>query len=76
MPRAQRRALARPLADFARLYPARREAMARAFQTGSYTLQEIADHFGVHYSSVSRAVRRLETAKGAEGDLPIPLGDA
>lgn len=50
VPRAQRRSLARPLADFARRYPDRREAMARAFQTGVYSMQEIADHFGVHYS--------------------------
>jgi predicted DNA-binding protein YlxM (UPF0122 family) len=31
--------------------------MARAFLTGIYSMQEIADHFGVHYSKVSRAVR-------------------
>jgi hypothetical protein len=47
VPRAQRRLLAKPLADFARLYPVRREAMARAFQTGVYSMQEIADYFGV-----------------------------
>jgi len=38
--------------------------MARAFQTGVYSMQEIADAFGVHYSTVSRAVRRLEGGKG------------
>ena len=27
-------------------------------------MQEIADAFGVHYSTVSRAVRRLEGGKG------------
>ena len=60
VPRAQRRPLAKPLADFARRYPERREAMARAFRTGVDSMQEIADYFGVHYSTVSRAVRRLE----------------
>ena len=35
--------------------------MARAFRTGVYTMQEIADFFGVHYATVSRAVRWLET---------------
>ena len=64
VPRAQRRPLAKPLADFARRYPDRGEAMARAFQTGVYSMQEIADAFGVHYSTVSRAVRRLEGGKG------------
>jgi transposase len=33
-------------------------------------MQEIADYFGVHYSTVSRAVRRLETGSGSEADLP------
>jgi|GEM_PF-2489643 len=32
-------------------YPGRREAMARAFQTGVYTMREIADYFGVHYAT-------------------------
>ena len=61
VPRAQRQPFAKPVAEFARRYPDRPEAMARAFQTGVYTMQEIADYFGVHYSTVSRAVRRLET---------------
>jgi len=60
VPRKQRRPLARPLGHYERAYPDRREAMARAFLTGVYTMQEIADHFGVHYSTVSRAVRSFE----------------
>jgi transposase len=42
----------------------RREAMARDFQTGVYSMQEIANPFGVHYSTVNRAVRRLEAGNG------------
>jgi hypothetical protein len=45
IPRAQRRPLARALSHFARTYPDGREGMARAFLTGVYTMQEIADHF-------------------------------
>jgi len=70
VPRAQRRPLAPPLAHFAHCYPDRREAMARAFQTGVYSMQEIADHFGVHYSTVSRAVRLLETGNAPAVGLP------
>jgi hypothetical protein len=51
--RAQRRPLAKSLANFARGYPVRHEAMARAYQTGVYSMQEIAIYFGVHYSTVS-----------------------
>lgn len=60
VPRVQRRVLAKPLAEFAAAYPLRREAMARAFLTGAYTMQEIAEHFRVHYSTVSRAVSWLD----------------
>lgn len=60
VPRAQRRPLAKSLAEFARCYPDRREAMAQAFATGVYSMQEIAAFFGVHYSTVSRAVRQFE----------------
>ena len=51
---------AKPLSDFAGRYPVRREAMARAYQTGVYSMQEIADYFGVHYSTVSRAVSGIK----------------
>ncbi len=69
VPRAQRRPLANPLTNFARRYPVRHEAMARAFQTGVYTMKEIADYFGVHYSTVGRAVLRLEHENGSTEDL-------
>jgi hypothetical protein len=60
IPRAQRRPSAKPLAHFAEAFADRREGMARAFQTGVYTMKEVADYFGVHYSTVSRAVRWFE----------------
>jgi transposase len=33
-------------------------------------MQEIANYFGVHYSTVSRAVRCLETGTEREARLP------
>ncbi len=59
VPRAQRRPPALPLAEYAERYPERRTAMAAAYRSGDYTLKAIADHFGVHYSTVSRACRAL-----------------
>jgi len=38
----------------------RKEAMTRAYLSGAYTMAEIGDHFGVHYMTVSRAVREWE----------------
>jgi REP element-mobilizing transposase RayT len=67
VPRAQRRAAAPTLEQFAQRYP-QREAMARAFQTGAYTMQAIGRHFGVHYATVSRAVRWWEGSRRADVD--------
>lgn len=57
VPRAQRRAPAKPLAYYVRL-PDPKEGMRRAYESGDYTLAQIAEHFGVHYSTVSRAMGR------------------
>ena len=49
----------RPLSvlPFAAAEPAgRREAMLAAYASGGYTQREIADQFGVHAATVSRAV--------------------
>ncbi len=62
VPRAQRRGLAKTLSAFGDQSATPREAMAQAFLSGAYTMQKIAEHFGVHYSTVSRAVRRFERA--------------
>lgn len=58
IPRVQQRPPAKPLTHYARRYSDEKQAMAKAYETGRYTLKEIADYFGVHYSTVSRAVAR------------------
>jgi transposase len=35
--------------------------MARAYLSGQHTMASIAEHFGVHYSTVSRMVKHYET---------------
>jgi len=60
VPRAQRRVPARSLASYGQGYRRPTEAMAHAFASGGYTLKEIASYFGVHYSTVSRAVKQAE----------------
>lgn len=72
VPRAQRRPLAKPLAFFEHAYPDRREAMASAYLSGVYTMEDIADHFGVHYSTVSRAVHRVEASVASSSLTPQP----
>ena len=58
--KAHRRTLALPLAEYQQRYDQRQEAMARAYLSGAYTMREIGEYFGVHYMTVSRAVRRFE----------------
>ena len=38
--------------------PTRHDAMVRAYATGAYSMARIARHFGVHYSTVSRILKR------------------
>ena len=59
---AQRRALARALSDYARAHE-RDEAIALAHLSGQHTVATIADHFGVHYTTVSRLVKVYEKAQ-------------
>jgi len=39
-------------------------AMAQAYLSGQFRMQEIADFFAVHYSTVSRAVKAWEASQG------------
>jgi REP element-mobilizing transposase RayT len=59
IPRAQRRALTQTLPDFERSHE-RNEAIARAYLAGQHTMAAIAQHFGVHYTTVSRLVSAYE----------------
>ena len=56
--KAHRRALALPLARYESDHPERDLAMAQAYQSGAYTMPQIAAHFGVHTMTVSRAVKK------------------
>jgi REP element-mobilizing transposase RayT len=62
VPRAQRRPVAKPLDHYTRHHPDPYRAMALAYLSGDYTMRAIADHFGVHYTTASRAVRAHEAA--------------
>jgi putative transposase len=59
IPRVQRRALAHDLGEYAEAHE-RDEAIAMAYLSGHHTMAAIAEHFGVHYTTVSRLVRRFE----------------
>jgi REP-associated tyrosine transposase len=58
--RAHRRILALSLDEYKQSHPNRNEAMVRAYLSGAYSMAEIGEYFGVHYMTVSRAVRKFE----------------
>jgi len=60
VPRAQRRPPAPTLARIQAKHEDRDEAMAAAHATGAYSYQQIAEHFGVHFTTVGRAVRQAK----------------
>lgn len=58
VPRQQRRPMALPLQDYVANNTDPKAGMCAAYASGDYTLQVIADAFGVHYATVSRAVKK------------------
>ncbi|SFD67883.1 REP-associated tyrosine transposase [Pseudoalteromonas denitrificans] len=62
VPKKQVRPKPKPLNDFQSSHPHERKiAMAKAYLSGGYSMSEIASYFGVHYSTVSRAVAQCKT---------------
>jgi hypothetical protein len=51
-------------------YHVRDQAIVQAYASGGYSLKAIGDHFGSHYSRISRIVRRTREAKGRTLQLP------
>ncbi len=62
VPQAKAQPAARPLAHFAREYADRDTAIAAAYASGAYTMKQIGDYFGLHYSRISKIVRLADDA--------------
>ena len=60
IPLAHKSRPVKPLRYYSAHYPAK-EAMARAYRAGHYSLQAVGSHFGVSYATVSRAVKHFES---------------
>ncbi|WP_263079874.1 transposase [Endozoicomonas sp. Mp262] len=58
VPHKQRRKTAPPLSYFLKETSQRDEAIVSAYQSGCYSLTEIADYVGLHYTTISRIVRK------------------
>ncbi|MBL4622446.1 MAG: transposase [Immundisolibacteraceae bacterium] len=58
IPVQQKTALAKPIGFYQERYPDNNRAIKQAFLSGGHTLKEIGDHFGKHYSTISRIVNK------------------
>lgn len=58
IPRAQRRPPAPPLSAIAAKHIDRDDAMVASWATGEYSYTQIAEYFGVHFTTVGRIVRK------------------
>jgi len=48
------------LEEYRERHQNKEDAMAQAYLSGAYTMAEIGRFFGMHYMTVSRAVRKFE----------------
>jgi len=63
IPQPQQRTPPPALARIAAKYVLRDEAMVAAHATGEYSYTQIAEHFGVHFTTVGRIVRKARGGK-------------
>ena len=57
IPASQRRPVPKSLGYYKQHYQTRNLAIAEAYKSGGYTLKQIGEHFGLHYSTVSGIIR-------------------
>ncbi|MCP4233573.1 MAG: hypothetical protein GY770_08285 [Aestuariibacter sp.] len=60
IPVLQKRAIAKPLIDYRNEYENEDIAIKEAYLSGEYTMKQIGEYFGKHYTTVSRIVKRFE----------------
>ena len=60
IPKSQRRVAGKPIQHYVENYSDAGSGIYEAYKTGDFTQQQIADAFGVHYSTVSRAIKRCK----------------
>jgi putative transposase len=56
VPKSQRRAKPLAIATYEKRSRNRNEAIIRAYQSGGYSMKELGNYFGLHYSRVSRII--------------------
>jgi len=60
IPRQQKSRPPQPLSDYEKKFSDRKRAMAIAYLSGHYTLEQVGEYFGISHATVSRAVKQYE----------------
>ncbi len=60
VPSKQRRPIAKSLSAYQQESATRDEAIRKAYRSGGYTQKQIGEHFGIHYSLVSRIISKKD----------------
>jgi putative transposase len=60
VPALQKRASLKPISHFQTKYEDTNIAIKEAYLTGGHTMKEIGQHFGKHYTTISRIIKRYE----------------
>ncbi len=60
IPSTQRRPVPRGISEYVETSHDRNTAIVTAYQSGAYTLKEIGDYFGLHYSTVSGIIKAFK----------------
>jgi len=63
LPQARQRPPAKSLDDYVREHPERNDTIVAAYRSGGYTLRDIGDFFGLHYSRISKIVQAADSAR-------------
>ena len=63
VPKAQKRKPAKSLKEISEKYENRNTAIRASYETGEYSYQQIADFYGIHFSTVGVVVRRKISKK-------------
>ena len=68
VPNVQKRPPATPLDKISSEYDDRNKGILASYATGEYSYQQIADHYGLHFTTVGKIVRRarVEQSKNNE----------
>lgn len=60
IPASQRRPIPKTIAHYEKNSQSRNHAIIEAYRSGGYTLKQIGEHFGLHYSTVSGIIKQRD----------------